>query len=551
MRKGTRSAIALGLLVCLVLSLFGLTACGGETTLADEDMTKYISLNASDYKGLVVKIPAVDEVTEEDVDKYIYDIRLQNAATVEKDDGTIQKDDTVKIWYRGEVNVAAEGEPEKWVDFVGGSNLFSTIYSLRIGSGSFIDGFEDAMIGHEITDSKLVTLIDTNNVVGVNGLPIVYVSYTYSYTENPGTPTEKVRKGTFTDRIDLRKGEDGNYLVAGRYDESTLREDLVGKNIGAMLLKKTYTENFDISGDLKDETVTITNVQVLAIVKEDTPLTFNVAFPDPYTNNAELAGKNVRWYVYADTIARPGNLPEINKTFITKNLNISYENILPLVKEEDADLSQDELLQLYYREYIKKSLNEQRDATIEQNAIAALWEIVADKVQVKAWPEEIKANYIELLKQQAESAFETYSKENGNTLIKTWQEYVVNYYDAEYFPNVESIETGFTRMAEEQLRQQMALYYIADAENLKMSNREKEDGYAKRIKLMIDYYNAMYGIESGSSQSFTEADMNNAGYTKEVIIEDLLYEKVSLALYETMKDKIEFEAAASDSGAES
>ncbi|MBO7761267.1 MAG: hypothetical protein J6T24_00560 [Clostridia bacterium] len=544
MRSRKISLIAFGLLACMLISL-GLTSCGGATTLADEDMKKYISLNESDYKGVVVTIPAVDEVTDQDVEDYIYNIRLQNATKVEKDDGVIQKDDTVKIWYRGEVNVDGV-----WVDFVGGSNLFSTIYSLVIGSGSFIDGFEDAMIGHEITDSKLVTITDITNKVGENGLPIVYVSYNYAYTENAGTDSEKVKKGTFTDRIDLRKGEDGNYLVAGRYDESTLREDLLGKNIGDMLLKSTYTENFDITGDLKEETLTITNVQVLAIVKEDTPLVFEVPFPDPYANNAELAGKNVRWYVYADTISRPGTLPEITKTFITKNLNITYENILPLVKEEDANLSEEELLKLYYRQYIKEGLEDQREATIEQNAITALWEIIAEKVQVTAWPETVVENYITQLEAQAKSAFESYSQENGNTLIKTWQEYVVNNYDGEYFPNVDSIACGFRRMAEETLRQQMALYYIADVENLKMSKKEQDEGYANRIKLMIDYYNAMYGIESGSSQSFTEADMNSAGYTKEVIVEDLLYEKVSLKLYETMKDKIVFESASAEEEAE-
>ena len=171
-------------------------------------------------------------------------------------------------------------------------------------------------------------------------------------------------------------------------------------------------------------------------------------------------------------------------------------------------------------------------------------------MQVTAWPETVVENYVTQLEAQAKSAFESYSKENGNTLIKTWQEYVVNNYDGEYFPNVDSIPSGFRRMAEETLRQQMALYYIADVENLKMSKKEQDEGYANRIKLMIDYYNAMYGLESGSSQSFTEADMNSAGYTKEVIVEDLLYEKVSLKLYETMKDKIVFESASAEEKAE-
>lgn len=90
-----------------------------------------------EYKGLKVdKIPV--EVTPEDVDAEIQRERERNGRTVEVTDRSVAKDDMITLDFEGFV----DGEA-----FEGGKG---TDYPLTIGSGAFIPGFEEQLIGAEI-----------------------------------------------------------------------------------------------------------------------------------------------------------------------------------------------------------------------------------------------------------------------------------------------------------------------------------------------------------------------------------------------------------------
>ena len=90
-----------------------------------------------EYKGLKVdKIPV--EVTTEDVDAEIQRERERNGITVEVTDRSVAKDDMITLDFEGFV----DGEA-----FKGGKG---TDYPLTIGSGAFIPGFEEQLIGAEI-----------------------------------------------------------------------------------------------------------------------------------------------------------------------------------------------------------------------------------------------------------------------------------------------------------------------------------------------------------------------------------------------------------------
>ena len=93
-----------------------------------------------DYKGL--EVPEQDTtVSDADVDSEIEKKRQQQAELVLKDeDQAAANGDTVVIDYEGSV----DGEK-----FDGGS---ANNYSLELGSGSFIPGFEDQLVGHKSGD---------------------------------------------------------------------------------------------------------------------------------------------------------------------------------------------------------------------------------------------------------------------------------------------------------------------------------------------------------------------------------------------------------------
>lgn len=90
-----------------------------------------------DYKGIEVKKIEV-EVTEEELNQEIERVRNQNGRTVTVEDRAVQQNDMTVIDFEGFV----DGEP-----FQGGKG---ENYDLVIGSGAFIPGFEDQLIGAEI-----------------------------------------------------------------------------------------------------------------------------------------------------------------------------------------------------------------------------------------------------------------------------------------------------------------------------------------------------------------------------------------------------------------
>lgn len=99
-------------------------------------------LKISMYKGVEVEeVEKPEEVTDEDVENTINATLQSNATIKEITDRAVESGDTATIDFVGKM----DGE-----EFDGGS---STDYPLEIGSGQFIDGFKDSVIGHEIGET--------------------------------------------------------------------------------------------------------------------------------------------------------------------------------------------------------------------------------------------------------------------------------------------------------------------------------------------------------------------------------------------------------------
>ena len=98
-----------------------------------------------EYKGVEVEKSDV-EVTEEDINKEVDKERENNSRTIDVDDRAVENGDIIKLDFDGSV----DGVP-----FEGGK---AENYTLTIGSGSFIPGFEDQLIGTKIGEEKDVTV---------------------------------------------------------------------------------------------------------------------------------------------------------------------------------------------------------------------------------------------------------------------------------------------------------------------------------------------------------------------------------------------------------
>lgn len=98
-----------------------------------------------DYASIPVQRADV-EPTSEDVQAQIDSLLSQNSTPQDVTDRAAANGDTVNIDYAGTVDGVA---------FTGGT---ATGYDLTLGSGSFIDGFEDQIIGHNVGDTFDVTV---------------------------------------------------------------------------------------------------------------------------------------------------------------------------------------------------------------------------------------------------------------------------------------------------------------------------------------------------------------------------------------------------------
>lgn len=113
------------------------TAVGGY--MKDLNAEEYVTLG--EYKGVEVTLDE-PEITEEYLDGYIEYVQQNNAVSTPVTDRAVEMGDVVNIDYVGKIDGVA---------FDGGS---AEGYGLTIGSGQFIDGFEDGCIGMEVGETK-------------------------------------------------------------------------------------------------------------------------------------------------------------------------------------------------------------------------------------------------------------------------------------------------------------------------------------------------------------------------------------------------------------
>ena len=109
------------------------------------EVTVKPEVKLGEYKGLEVEEESTD-VTDEDVEKELEALRQSNAELVIKEEGKVEEGNTVVIDFEGFL----DGEA-----FEGGKG---ENHSLEIGSGQFIPGFEEQLIGKESGEDTEITV---------------------------------------------------------------------------------------------------------------------------------------------------------------------------------------------------------------------------------------------------------------------------------------------------------------------------------------------------------------------------------------------------------
>lgn len=183
-------------------------------------------IEISGYKGMKAS-KTVKEITDEDIDKQIQMIRKKNARIVSVDDRAAQINDEVTIDFEGFFGDEA---------FEGGKG---EDHPLVLGSGQFIPGFEDQIVGHSIGEEfdVNVTFPEDYQMTEYAGKEAVFKTKikAISFEELPEINDDLIKDATEFDtvdeyRADIRaKLEDAAKSQADSDFENTLMNALIEK----------------------------------------------------------------------------------------------------------------------------------------------------------------------------------------------------------------------------------------------------------------------------------------------------------------------------------
>ena len=200
---------------------FDLVSMEGDIVLKAEGFVKP-EVTIENYKGIEVEKKAV-EISEDEINAEIDKARDRNARFVQESEEAIKDGDTVTLDFEGFVDGVA---------FDGGKG---ENYELKIGSGSFIPGFEAQIVGHKIGEDfdVNVTFPEDYSAKDLAGKASTFKCTVKSLKQLPELDDEFVKDVSEFDTVDEYKADLKSKLTdraeanAEREVENALAEKLM------------------------------------------------------------------------------------------------------------------------------------------------------------------------------------------------------------------------------------------------------------------------------------------------------------------------------------
>ena len=239
MKKGMIKA---GVLILLTVMISGCSKNEGSAGDGDKASGKggsqYVTLG--EYKNLPVTLTDTS-VTDEELEEAIHEALSSKMTTEKVTDRPVEDGDTVNIDYEGK----KDGVP-----FDGGT---AQGYNLTIGSGTFIPGFEDGLVGAKVGETRDVNVTfpdDYMNNPDLSGKPAVFTVTVnsighYVVPEMTDEFIEAKTEGQFHSLDEVRqflKEQTEASLTA--YAESNMYSQLLGQAVANATLKKDIPADF-------------------------------------------------------------------------------------------------------------------------------------------------------------------------------------------------------------------------------------------------------------------------------------------------------------------
>ncbi|MBR6012730.1 MAG: trigger factor [Selenomonadaceae bacterium] len=200
MRKGANDCIKTYNLFPVTQMVPKIITCEeGKDLVFTLTYTPYPEVKLGDYKGIEIE-KVVEPVTDEDVDKRLNEMRDHHANLIDAEEGgSVADGDFITLNFVGTV----DGEK-----FEGGE---AEDYPLTIGSHSFIDNFEDQLIGAKVGEEREVhvTFPEDYHVKDLADKPAVFKCKINSikHKELPALDDEFAKKASKFETLDELKAD--------------------------------------------------------------------------------------------------------------------------------------------------------------------------------------------------------------------------------------------------------------------------------------------------------------------------------------------------------
>ena len=308
----------------------------------------------ADYAGIAVE-KTVEPVSDEELDREINSVRERNSREIEVTDRAAEMGDTAVIDYEG----FADG---KAFDGGKGEN-----FSLKLGSGQFIPGFEEKVVGHNIGEEFDidVTFPEEYHAKELAGKPVVF----------------KIKLHALN-KVELPELDDDFAKDVSEFDTfAEYKADLKAK------IEKRHESKAD--GEVEDKLVEALIEKLVADIPEPMFVAETENFLRDYDNNLRMSGLDLNTYLkYTD-----GTLDKLRDEFRPRaekqvKARLALEKIAALenlvASEEDIEAEYKRIAEAYNItvEQVKESIAS--DAIAEDMKVKKAMDFVKEKAVISA-----------------------------------------------------------------------------------------------------------------------------------------------------------------------
>ena len=222
--------------------------------------------------------------------------------------------------------------------------------------------------------------------------------------------------------------------------------------------------------------------------------TVDATFPDPYENNPDLAGKTAQFKITLNAV-KEETVPELTDALVAELAGDGHSHIDDEHKDS-VKTAED------YRAYVREQLEKTYNDSVRKNQYLYTWTAIVNGCEIKKYPE---------------SAVKKLGKDLYNYNY-TW--FVASGY-ANYGltpANLGITEESCNEQARETIKEELALWAIAKANDIKVSDEE----YTAKLNALVESVNK--GLSEGTTPYTAETYLKTT--SRQSIETKVLYDKI-------------------------